>query len=264
MNAPQVIYPGQSRQKVGYSIRFIKSLLASDAVREIGADAVLLAIFIASREDKLHYKKAPAFWRGELMDRFGIKSPKDFIRIRDRAVDAGLLHHEKGTRFTPGLYWSLVPKWMENRMRAVPKTERKEQPEPFPKRNGKSSSRSQNGTEVGTDEGTEVGTLSIPYTHIPIERGDLPPAGARKFIPPRVEEIGAYLQELGCQSSVKAQSIFDHYESNGWRVGKSPMKSWKAAVRRWVSREGEFGNSSKVEPKPAIEYPNFTGKGKRA
>ena len=25
----------------------------------------------------------------------------------------------------------------------------------------------------------------------------------------------------------------DHYTANGWRVGKNPMRDWKAAVRTW-------------------------------
>jgi hypothetical protein len=25
----------------------------------------------------------------------------------------------------------------------------------------------------------------------------------------------------------------DHYTANGWKVGRNPMKDWKAAVRQW-------------------------------
>lgn len=31
-----------------------------------------------------------------------------------------------------------------------------------------------------------------------------------------------------------AQDFFDYYESNGWKVGKVPMKDWTAAARRWL------------------------------
>ena len=41
-------------------------------------------------------------------------------------------------------------------------------------------------------------------------------------------------------SSVKAKSPKPKYESKGWKVGKNPMKDWKAAVRNW--ERNEYGN----------------------
>ena len=29
----------------------------------------------------------------------------------------------------------------------------------------------------------------------------------------------------------------DYYEANGWKVGRNPMKDWKAAVRTWEKRD---------------------------
>jgi hypothetical protein len=34
-----------------------------------------------------------------------------------------------------------------------------------------------------------------------------------------------------------AKAFFNYYESNGWHVGRSPMKNWNAAVRNWMNRE---------------------------
>ena len=31
----------------------------------------------------------------------------------------------------------------------------------------------------------------------------------------------------------------DYYDSNGWKVGKSPMKDWQAACRNWKLRYNE-------------------------
>ena len=53
----------------------------------------------------------------------------------------------------------------------------------------------------------------------------------RRFVKPGVEEVRAYCLERG--NSVDAQKFVDYYESNGWRVGRNPMKDWKAAVRTW-------------------------------
>ena len=37
-----------------------------------------------------------------------------------------------------------------------------------------------------------------------------------------------------------------YYESNGWKVGKNPMKDWKAAVRSWESNG--MGDRPAVRP----------------
>jgi hypothetical protein len=50
-----------------------------------------------------------------------------------------------------------------------------------------------------------------------------------KFRKPTVEEVLAYCQERG--NSVNPQKFVDFYESKGWKVGKTPMKDWKACVR---------------------------------
>lgn len=51
------------------------------------------------------------------------------------------------------------------------------------------------------------------------------------FQKPTLEEVRAYCRERGNQ--VDAQRWYDYYSSNGWKVGKNPMKDWKAAVRTW-------------------------------
>lgn len=52
-----------------------------------------------------------------------------------------------------------------------------------------------------------------------------------RFIKPTVEEVRAYCQERN--NSVDADRFVDYYEANGWKVGKSSMKDWKATVRNW-------------------------------
>ncbi len=38
-----------------------------------------------------------------------------------------------------------------------------------------------------------------------------------------------------------ANDFFDYYESNGWRVGRNPMKDWRAAARRWKRNQKPNG-----------------------
>lgn len=60
------------------------------------------------------------------------------------------------------------------------------------------------------------------------------PATRSRFVKPTLEEITAYCKERG--NSVNPQRFLDYYNSNGWKVGRNPMKDWKAAVRTWESR----------------------------
>lgn len=61
----------------------------------------------------------------------------------------------------------------------------------------------------------------------------------KRFTKPTVQEIEEYCISRG--NTVNAQRFFDYYESNGWKVGKNPMKDWKAAVRTW--EKGENNNA---------------------
>jgi hypothetical protein len=66
-----------------------------------------------------------------------------------------------------------------------------------------------------------------------------------------VEEVRAYCQERG--NSVDAQRFVDYYGANGWKVGKNPMKDWKAAVRTWENNGYDTGKR-KQKYMTAAEY----------
>ena len=68
-----------------------------------------------------------------------------------------------------------------------------------------------------------------------------------EFVPPDAETVKAYCQER--RNSVDADTFVDHYTSNGWMVGSTPMKDWKAAVRSWEKRDGR-GHTPKGTPAP--------------
>lgn len=59
---------------------------------------------------------------------------------------------------------------------------------------------------------------------------DAPPK-KEAFKKPTLEEVQAYCEER--HNGVDAERFFNYYESVGWRVGKNPMKDWRAAVRTW-------------------------------
>lgn len=59
-----------------------------------------------------------------------------------------------------------------------------------------------------------------------------------RFVPPTPEEAQAYFLENG-GTHIQAVRFKAYYDSIGWRVGKNPMKDWKAAARGWISRDRE-------------------------
>ena len=61
----------------------------------------------------------------------------------------------------------------------------------------------------------------------------------KNFVKPTVEEIAAFCKEKNI--NINVNKFFLHYESNGWHVGKTPMKSWKAAVQKWA--ENNYDNN---------------------
>jgi hypothetical protein len=78
---------------------------------------------------------------------------------------------------------------------------------------------------------------------------------------PTLEEVAAYCRERGNQ--VDPQKFFDHYESNGWMVGRNPMKDWQAAVRTWetneVNHEKGVGHANPAQQREAEHFEAASG-----
>ncbi len=66
-------------------------------------------------------------------------------------------------------------------------------------------------------------------TEIEIERVPRPKNG--RFTPPTLDEVSEYCK--GRNSPVDPFKFHAHYTANGWKVGKNPMKNWRASVCYW-------------------------------
>ena len=53
----------------------------------------------------------------------------------------------------------------------------------------------------------------------------------KRFTPPTRDDVAWYCCER--KNHVDPDRFIDYYTANGWKVGKNPMKDWKAAVRQW-------------------------------
>ena len=75
-----------------------------------------------------------------------------------------------------------------------------------------------------------------------------------RFTPPTIEQVKEYCQERG--NAVDPDRWFNYYSSNGWKVGKNPMKDWKAAVRTWENNEKQDNRPAGkvVQVLPAQNY----------
>lgn len=73
--------------------------------------------------------------------------------------------------------------------------------------------------------------------------GEYTPAQEKRFTPPTLQEVQSRITEMNYK--IDAERFISHYQSNGWMVGRTKMKDWKAALVTW----------SKNEPKQKSNYP---------
>ena len=74
-------------------------------------------------------------------------------------------------------------------------------------------------------------------------------AKVKRFVKPTVVDIAEYCIERN--NSVDAEKFYDYYSSNGWKVGKNPMKDWKASVRTWEKNTTQE-NEKVSQPKKVL------------
>ncbi len=73
-----------------------------------------------------------------------------------------------------------------------------------------------------------------------------------RFSPPTRQDVAEYCAEKGF-SDLDVERFVDYYTSNGWMVGKSKMKDWKATVRNWA----RAGKAPKPNNTRGNKFTNF-------
>lgn len=92
---------------------------------------------------------------------------------------------------------------------------------------------------LGGDEGVPLKESNEGVPSLPSEAPHLSTrarAQASSFKKPAKEEVEAFGKTINLQDW---EGFFDYYESNGWKVGRNPMKDWRAAARRWGREEAK-------------------------
>ena len=103
-------------------------------------------------------------------------------------------------------------------------------------------------TRIGYDSDTQVsiGKVSIGKVSKDIE----PP---KRFTAPSLEDVKEYCAER--KNNVDPERFIDYYTANGWKVGKNPMKDWKAAVRTW--ERNDSGKPKTAETEHSFDLDDF-------
>lgn len=167
--------------------------------------------------------------------------------IIDYSVKIGLLQHEDGKIFSAAHKRRFV-RMLEVRQRRAEAARRngrkggnpnfkKGQPNPYYRTTESVMEDNPNITEQITEDNSIVEQSNVEHSRVKKQKET--PKGEKKtasrFSAPTVDEVRAYAQEKGF--SIDPEHFVDYYTSNGWRVGRNPMKDWRATVRTWASRD---------------------------
>lgn len=77
------------------------------------------------------------------------------------------------------------------------------------------------------------------------------------FSKPTIQELHLEIQRKGWPEKIAAnesEKFYNHYESNGWKVGKNKMVSWTHAVAGWMKRVDTFKSQSQATNEQPIEF----------
>lgn len=73
-----------------------------------------------------------------------------------------------------------------------------------------------------------------------------------RFTPPDPDEILSYMTDyahkkgLNLDVVLESEKFFNYYTANNWRVGRNPMRDYKATARNWLLNAKEYTHGSSV------------------
>jgi len=76
-----------------------------------------------------------------------------------------------------------------------------------------------------------------------------------RFQKPTIEQLKEYMSEQGMNDI--AENWLNHYEANGWMVGKVKMKDWKASVRTWKINQKNNSATPQVVHKKVFNLSDY-------
>ena len=93
--------------------------------------------------------------------------------------------------------------------------------------------------------------LPVPTPQTPVQEEEKPKQ--KRFVKPTLQEITEVMavkirEKYGSNVADtlindQAESFLNYYESNGWKVGKNPMKNWHCAIGNWIKNIKTYSTS---------------------
>ena len=82
----------------------------------------------------------------------------------------------------------------------------------------------------------------LTINHKPLKR--------ERFAPPSLDDVFNYMVGQSVRDPAgESERFVNYYESNGWKVGRNGMKSWRAAVKNWMRNIDDFKKPDLPPPK---------------
>lgn len=104
------------------------------------------------------------------------------------------------------------------------------------------------GSQPPLDEnGNPIHSIAI---HSKAKHSSTEQVGSPRMARPSASRVEAFMAGYAAEKGIslsaarirdEAESFVDFYASKGWKVGKAPMKDWRAAARRWIRDKGGQG-----------------------
>lgn len=104
------------------------------------------------------------------------------------------------------------------------------------------------GSQPPLDEnGNPIHSIAI---HSKAKHSSTEQVGSPRMARPSASKVEAFMAGYAVEKGIslsaarirdEAESFVDFYASKGWKVGKAPMKDWRAAARRWIRDKGGQG-----------------------
>lgn len=74
----------------------------------------------------------------------------------------------------------------------------------------------------------------------------------KNFVPPTLEEVKQDMIKKGFdRAESESENFINFYESKGWKVGNTKMKSWQHSVSNWIKNNAVKKQGSGVDSKPS-------------
>jgi hypothetical protein len=110
--------------------------------------------------------------------------------------------------------------------------------------------------EISIFDNRRASNTNSEATHPHLHRKKQTKGGRRGgAIPESVEEVQQYFFQKK-STATEAEKFFNHYQSNGWKVGgRTAMKDWQASARNWIINSKKFNHEHTTRRPSSLHAP---------